>query len=248
MKKKRLLILAVIIIFAFILLIPTKSTCHFPGESCTTAPNANGKVLTYFENIPVGIFLIESLTKTDTGIKYSSDYDSQIIEDKKLIPLKQTTLTMGLADNNDPEKIISLSETEIAEINAEAGKTVEKEIELSIESEPFKNLRVYVFPFDINREDCSDKELELGESSENDASKWISFSVTSTDEDHKEGKAKILVRADVPADTEPKTYWASINFAGNSNPNKITLNSTITVPVFVTVGGNEPSEQCVAER
>lgn len=247
MKKSRI-ILVVVIIIAIVAAIPIKSMCAVPGQTCTSEPNAGGRVSTYYENIPFAVYVLESVTKSDTGIKYSSDFESKVIDDKTIVPLKQTTLELGVAAYADTaEDALVLSTEDIREFNVEPGQTIEKEIEFTVGSDMFRNTRIYVFPFNFDREDCTNQDIEFGDSSENDASDWVSFNVNSTEEELKAGKGKITVRANVPEDIEPKTYWTSVQFVSNVQ-SQITTSTEDVVFVYFTVGGDSLSEACIAEN
>lgn len=243
-NKRRILIVVMLLVGLGLLFLPVKSNCRYPGDNCTTEPNATGKVLTFYENIPIGLYFLESLTKQDTGIHYTSGYDTSIVQDSTLIPLKQTVLQMGLATGKTTDVPIVLDTTKVNEVSVEPGQVVERDIEFSVNDGAFTTLRIYVFPFDITKEDCS---IDLGSNSPNDAVQWLNFFVLSTPEEHAQGFGKIRMIAKVPEDAENKTYWGSINFSGEADTKVITLDSVQTLPVFVTVGGDSLSESCIGQ-
>ncbi len=73
MQKNRLIRLVIVIVLTGVFLIPAKVTCGVPGNSCAVPPmTLDGSPSYYYEIQPVGVSLIEMMTKQNTGIQYSS--------------------------------------------------------------------------------------------------------------------------------------------------------------------------------
>ncbi|OBJ59913.1 hypothetical protein BST16_00650 [Mycobacterium asiaticum DSM 44297] len=76
MKKLKFSLIAVaaILLIAFVVW-PVKRQC--PNGPCTTAPDAQGLVRTYYEVQPLGAVVLEDVTGQHVAVAYSSGYDNK---------------------------------------------------------------------------------------------------------------------------------------------------------------------------
>lgn len=72
--KASLIAVVAILVIAFAVW-PVKRQC--PNGPCTTAPDAQGLVRTYYEVQPLGAVVIEDLTGQHVAVAYSSGYDNK---------------------------------------------------------------------------------------------------------------------------------------------------------------------------
>jgi hypothetical protein len=56
---------------------PVRVTCGTPEATCRTAPDAQGVSFVYYEIEPLGVMLIEQVTRSNIPIYYTAGIDSQ---------------------------------------------------------------------------------------------------------------------------------------------------------------------------
>ncbi|HWS94273.1 MAG TPA: hypothetical protein VN306_17830 [Mycobacterium sp.] len=67
-------VIAVVLVLA-VLALPIKQRCGAPGNSCTTAVDAQGNVHYYYEVEPFGVYLAEIITGSNIRFYYRSGED-----------------------------------------------------------------------------------------------------------------------------------------------------------------------------
>ncbi|OBI81590.1 hypothetical protein [Mycobacterium asiaticum] len=72
--KVILIVVATALLITFVVW-PVKKQC--PNGPCTTAPDAQGLVRTYYEVQPLGAVVIEDVTGQHVAVAYSSGYDNK---------------------------------------------------------------------------------------------------------------------------------------------------------------------------
>jgi hypothetical protein len=75
-KRTRIIIIAVLA-FVVLMLIPVPVTCGIPSATCTTAPDRDGNISHNVDVEPLGVMLIETLTRKDFPFRYSEYTSSE---------------------------------------------------------------------------------------------------------------------------------------------------------------------------
>lgn len=76
-RKYRILTAMVITVVVSFLMVPVKVNCGIPSATCTPAPNDNGVIERPYDIEPIGIFILESITKRNISFQYREGYESE---------------------------------------------------------------------------------------------------------------------------------------------------------------------------
>lgn len=74
---RRLIITLALIVTLMFVIWPVRVTCGAPGATCAIPPTDQSGSLVYYEIEPLGVMLIEMVTRSNIPIYYTAGIDSQ---------------------------------------------------------------------------------------------------------------------------------------------------------------------------
>lgn len=75
MGRVPVIVCVAVVVLLAVLALPIKQRCGAPGHSCASTVDSDGKIHSYYEIEPVGVYLAEIVTGANITLFYTSGED-----------------------------------------------------------------------------------------------------------------------------------------------------------------------------